>query len=274
VRQLRSITAVSQANIMLARYYSSSLDRFLAVDPSRRSVLPTNPQTWNRYSYARNNPLARIDPDGKTDIYIGGGWDARSQIVSSYANQHPSAPGRTVAYFTHDQVKQAIAFANASLKNGEPMNIIGHSWGAASALKVAAGVKGTVNTLVGVDPVGKPFTFGSGKRPENVANMVTVNATPSSPNLSDTVASTGRGLLCGGTPAAFDQADVSIDVDANHEDFETLYTTDGSDGQSASDVVGQTYQRKSGGKSGVSGGPGYVDSDGTHWSSARSVEAY
>jgi len=47
---------------MMARYYSASLDRFMAVDPVGGSV--ENPQSWNRYGYVRNNPLAFIDPRG------------------------------------------------------------------------------------------------------------------------------------------------------------------------------------------------------------------
>jgi hypothetical protein len=50
---------------MLARYYSSSLGRFMAVDP----VLNTDsndPQSWNKYSYVRNNPIRLVDPDGQT----------------------------------------------------------------------------------------------------------------------------------------------------------------------------------------------------------------
>jgi RHS repeat-associated protein len=48
---------------MLARYYSSSLGRFMAVDPgddTRRE----NPQSWNKYEYVRNNPLRLVDPHG------------------------------------------------------------------------------------------------------------------------------------------------------------------------------------------------------------------
>jgi RHS repeat-associated protein len=54
----------SGLDYMVARYYSSSLGRFLAVDPSGRSVSPARPQSWNRYEYALNNPLGHVDPDG------------------------------------------------------------------------------------------------------------------------------------------------------------------------------------------------------------------
>jgi len=213
----------------------------MSTDPASDSVEPTDPQTWNRYTYARNNPLVRVDPDGETDIYIGGAADSRTKIVKSYAKGQEGTPGRTVKYFTHKQVKEATAFANASLKNGEPLNIIGHSWGADAAVKVAAGVNGTVNTLVGVDPVGKPFG-GAGERPANVTNVVTVDAQASSPDLSDCVEAAG--VCIGGRPDAFtDSADTTISVDANHDEFEQQYTAQGAGGESAKDIVDKTYQR-------------------------------
>jgi RHS repeat-associated protein len=61
--QERSNEALYQ--IMLARYYSSSLARFLAVDPSGESIVLEDPQSWNRYAYTGNNPLKYIDPDGQ-----------------------------------------------------------------------------------------------------------------------------------------------------------------------------------------------------------------
>jgi RHS repeat-associated protein len=48
-----------------ARYYSSVQGRFISVDPARKSIIPQNPQSWNRYTYAYNNPLALIDNNGK-----------------------------------------------------------------------------------------------------------------------------------------------------------------------------------------------------------------
>ncbi len=51
-----------------ARYNASSLGRFMTPDPLLNSGRPGNPQTWNRYAYARNNPLSIIDPTGLYDL--------------------------------------------------------------------------------------------------------------------------------------------------------------------------------------------------------------
>ena len=57
--------AESGNDYMDARYYGSSMARFLTPDPSGiASVDPTNPQSWNLYSYALNNPLVLTDPTG------------------------------------------------------------------------------------------------------------------------------------------------------------------------------------------------------------------
>jgi RHS repeat-associated protein len=47
-----------------ARYDSSNLGRFMSPDPLLSSGRPGNPQTWNRYAYALNNPLSSTDPTG------------------------------------------------------------------------------------------------------------------------------------------------------------------------------------------------------------------
>jgi RHS repeat-associated protein len=48
-----------------ARYYSSSMGRFLSPDPAGVLVADlANPQSWNFYSYVLNNPLVLIDPTG------------------------------------------------------------------------------------------------------------------------------------------------------------------------------------------------------------------
>jgi RHS repeat-associated protein len=47
-----------------ARYYRAYLGRFTTVDPLGSSARRDNPQTFNRYSYALNNPLKWVDPTG------------------------------------------------------------------------------------------------------------------------------------------------------------------------------------------------------------------
>src|SRR5438093_1005825 len=47
-----------------ARYVSSAQGRFTSADPSNLSVDWSVPQSWNRYAYALNNPLAYVDKNG------------------------------------------------------------------------------------------------------------------------------------------------------------------------------------------------------------------
>lgn len=54
-----------ELDYMHARYYDPSLSRFSSVDPildAKRAM--KSPQMWNRYSYAVDNPLRFVDPNG------------------------------------------------------------------------------------------------------------------------------------------------------------------------------------------------------------------
>jgi RHS repeat-associated protein len=54
-----------------ARYYASSMGRFLSPDPSQLYFAdPTNPQSLNLYAYALNNPLKNTDPSGLYCTYF------------------------------------------------------------------------------------------------------------------------------------------------------------------------------------------------------------
>jgi len=49
-----------------ARYYRANVGRFTTIDPVYTwEENLVDPQRWNRYAYARNNPLKFVDPDGK-----------------------------------------------------------------------------------------------------------------------------------------------------------------------------------------------------------------
>ncbi len=50
---------------MHARYYTSRFARFSSVDPVGGQA--ARPQSWNRYTYAANNPMGLVDPDGRKE---------------------------------------------------------------------------------------------------------------------------------------------------------------------------------------------------------------
>jgi RHS repeat-associated protein len=52
-------------DFMQARYYASGQGRFTGVDPMNFGIAVINPQNWNRYIYALNNPLTVTDKNGK-----------------------------------------------------------------------------------------------------------------------------------------------------------------------------------------------------------------
>ena len=47
-----------------ARYYGSTQGRFTSADPLIASAKRGSPQSWNRYTYCINNPIALVDPNG------------------------------------------------------------------------------------------------------------------------------------------------------------------------------------------------------------------
>ena len=58
-----AVPLVETTDFMHARYYSPNLGRFMSVDPVGGTI--GRSQSWNRYAYVENNPLAFSDPDGR-----------------------------------------------------------------------------------------------------------------------------------------------------------------------------------------------------------------
>jgi RHS repeat-associated protein len=65
-----------------ARYYDPELARFISPDPIVPS--PGDPQTLNRYSYARNNPVKYIDPSGMSF------WSAIANFFKGFFRSIPA----------------------------------------------------------------------------------------------------------------------------------------------------------------------------------------
>jgi RHS repeat-associated protein len=64
-----SYTGLDYAN---QRFYASTYGRFNTADPYKASAGPSDPGTWNRYSYTAGDPVNRRDPSGLLLVGSGG----------------------------------------------------------------------------------------------------------------------------------------------------------------------------------------------------------
>jgi RHS repeat-associated protein len=76
---------------MNARFYLPNTNRFISADTIVPN--PTNPQSWNRYSYGYNNPLRYTDPTGhcgaEGNIIDSWNWDSSAQqYVPTYSSTY------------------------------------------------------------------------------------------------------------------------------------------------------------------------------------------
>jgi len=76
-----------------ARFYENNLGRFMSVDPKAASGRSADPQSWNRFAYSRNNPLAFVDLDGKDFIY--GRYNPKTNTEPVTINILLTGPGAT-----------------------------------------------------------------------------------------------------------------------------------------------------------------------------------
>ena len=61
----KELDAESGNDYFGARYYASAMGRWLSPDKPFADQHSANPQSWNLYSYTRNNPLTSVDSDGE-----------------------------------------------------------------------------------------------------------------------------------------------------------------------------------------------------------------
>ena len=100
--------------------------RFLSVDPLGGN--PYRPQTWNRYTYALNNPLKYIDPNGlscKTVDENGRTWitDDCVTVLGSLSNYLPGRyPGQVGIDALRRQARRGNDFAALQLNFGREIH--------------------------------------------------------------------------------------------------------------------------------------------------------
>ena len=90
-----------------ARYYGSTQGRFMSADPLLTSGRPSNPQTWNKYSYTLGNPLKFVDPDGLFE------WDVSLRDDPNLSDKERKRRADLRAAFTRAREKAAADAAKA-----------------------------------------------------------------------------------------------------------------------------------------------------------------
>ncbi|MGH6924048.1 MAG: alpha/beta fold hydrolase [Propylenella sp.] len=218
-----------------ARYMDPVLGRFLSPDDWD----PTQPGVGtNRYAYAENDPINKSDPNGHLDIFIGGFLDASittnvKEFQAQYAETYRE---RRSTYLAHSQEKAILDAMKQARQPGEPLNIIGHSWGATTAARIAMRSGIAVDNLITVDAVvSRPPALGP--KPDSVRNWINIIAEPNAGSgflawFSNRVAGVGRNpALSGPIGGATNNR-----VPRHHADFSLLLLEGG-----ALDALDQSY---------------------------------
>jgi RHS repeat-associated protein len=100
----------------LARYYSSAQGRLTSVDPENAGADEDDPQSWNGYAYALNNPLLYIDPDGLDVQVFWNGGGTRTYRDSEFAKYKISLESEG---FT---LKNGRIYSNGADEDGNPVS--------------------------------------------------------------------------------------------------------------------------------------------------------
>ncbi|WP_420627690.1 hypothetical protein [Candidatus Leptofilum sp.] len=165
---------------------------------------PANPQSYNRFSYAYNNPINYSDPSGHYAVCFQQGRatddevTALSQICQELADSGAFGASGVYEVFenTEDGAIEALEWLAMMLGEGgelygvdEPFVLVGFSWGGGAALEFAKLLDGriniTIDALVTIDPVlsgreefGREFVdIQNVTIPENVDSAYNIYAT-------------------------------------------------------------------------------------------------
>ena len=160
-------------NYLNARYYNTTTGRFISQDPMFWSFdkdYLIDPQQWNAYSYARNNPIVGSDPSGLLTLIIPGthynknDWSSSgsmSNFISSVGKTFNDTKNTQVindqniwSGKDNDSARQSAAKSisdminNYSFAKDEPLNIVGHSHGGNVGILVSQMTDHKIDNLV------------------------------------------------------------------------------------------------------------------------------
>jgi RHS repeat-associated protein len=129
-----------------ARYYGSSMGRFMSPDDGSDQD-PSDPQSWNLYGYARNNPLVNTDPSGRACIVGGDG----SRSDDNSGGESCADVDRNNA---QNPVASVVVHANGDSDNGFDPGSLGAGVFGSAQNSTWKNTYGVVNTAAGIEMTG------------------------------------------------------------------------------------------------------------------------
>ena len=180
-----------------ARYYRSGFGRWLSPDLPLADQDPADPQSWNLYRYAGNNPVNSVDNDGLLTIIVPGTWWEDSggwgpdNALFGYANSAlrgsctqdctqfldwlPNGNTDKDRIAAAQGLRQMIAAHNGKWSPGEQLIIMTHSNGGNVALAAShLGLAHRIDTLITLN---KPTLDGEAYKPgNNIGNFFNISA--------------------------------------------------------------------------------------------------
>ncbi len=98
-----------------ARYYENMQGRFTSSDPFAGSMNLRNPQSLNRYTYVRNNPVKLVDPSGLDGAKFSMDSLDGDDIQNFINSQGDGAGEANVLADANDAINEAAAEADVAL---------------------------------------------------------------------------------------------------------------------------------------------------------------
>jgi hypothetical protein len=144
----------------LARYYDSRTGTFCSADPLAGD--PSDPQSWNRYPYGRNDPIDVTDPSGKSwwsDLLIGIGVGVGVALAPELA---PAWFGTADAGATVGTT-QALMFSSSGEFLGASAGAV-YTWGSST---LSTAIIGGSFGAIGAEAINPPQTPMSMPTPQN-----------------------------------------------------------------------------------------------------------